>query len=100
MAQRPPTTPPTGGTPLAVPSALLKVQGSSRLAFGATTAALVTLASGGTAVLVAQATHSVSGPTSLPSMALPPDVAAGPGGLVVQSPAGTVPAGAARPAPG
>jgi hypothetical protein len=70
-------------------SALLRVQGSSKLAFGATTAALVTLASGGTAVLVTRVAHSVTSPTELPSGALPPDAAAPPGSLVVDHPAGT-----------
>lgn len=74
---------------ITTPSALVKVHKSSRLAFGATTAALVTLASGGTAVLVANATHGVSTPTSLPPGALPPDAAASPDGLVVDKPAGT-----------
>jgi hypothetical protein len=102
MAQRPSATPPPSGTPSRTPgpapSALLKVQGSSKLAFGATTAALVTLASGGTAVLVAHATHGVSSPTALPARPLPPDAAAAPGGLVVGQPAGTAPATPASPA--
>ncbi|MCW2669020.1 MAG: hypothetical protein JWO27_917 [Frankiales bacterium] len=97
MAQRPSATPPPSGTPGPAPSALLKVQGSSKLAFGATTAALVTLASGGTAVLVAHATHSVSSPTALPARPLPPDAAAAPGGLIVGQPAGTAPATPASP---
>jgi hypothetical protein len=75
--------------PQSASSALLKVQGSSKLAFGATTAALVTLASGGTAVLVTRVAHSVTSPTELPSGALPPDAAAPPGSLVVEHPAGT-----------
>jgi hypothetical protein len=86
-------------TGLPAPSALLKVQGSSKLAFGATTAALVTLASGGTAVLVAHATHGVSSPTALPARPLPPDAAAALGGLIVGQPAGTAPATPASPAP-
>jgi hypothetical protein len=99
MAQRPSATPPPNGTPGPAPSALLKVQGSSKLAFGATTAALVTLASGGTAVLVAHATHGVSSPTALPARPLPPDAAAALGGLIVGQPAGTAPATPASPAP-
>ena len=65
----------------------LRVQGSSRRAFGATTAALVTLASGGTALLVSQGTSGVTSPTALPPGALPQ----GPvdGGLVVGRVAGT-----------
>ncbi|MFN2536943.1 MAG: hypothetical protein ABR549_02180 [Mycobacteriales bacterium] len=78
------------------PSGLLKVQGSSKLAFGATTAALVTLASGGTAVLVAHAVRGVTSPTSLPPGALPPDDSIGTEGLVVDYPAGT-PTTPARP---
>jgi hypothetical protein len=70
-------------------SGLLKVQGSSKLAFGATTAALVTLASGGTAVLVSHVAHSVTTPTGLPGGTRPPDVAASTDGLVVAHPAGT-----------
>ncbi|MDX6267418.1 MAG: hypothetical protein QOD70_2158 [Frankiales bacterium] len=98
MAQRPSATPPPSGTPGPAPSALLKVQGSSKLAFGATTAALVTLASGGTAVLVAHATQGVSSPTALPARPVPPDAAAAPGGLVVGQPAGTAPPTPASPA--
>lgn len=56
-------------------SPLLRVQGSSRLAFGATTAALVTLASGGTAVLVNYGTQSVGSVTSLPAGASLPAAA-------------------------
>ena len=43
------------------PSGLLKVQGSSLLAFGATTAALVTLASGGTALVDSTAFTQATG---------------------------------------
>ena len=75
--------------PQSASSALLKVQGSSKLAFGATTAALVTLASGGTAVLVTRVAHSVTSPTELPAGALPLDAAPPPGSLVVEHPAGT-----------
>lgn len=57
----------------AAASGLLKVQGTSRLAFGATTAALVTLASGGTAIVVARGTSSISSPTSLPAGGLQVD---------------------------
>ena len=46
-------------------STLLRVQASSKLAFVATTAALVTLASGGTAVLVSHGTASLSRPGAL-----------------------------------
>lgn len=64
--------------------ALLRVHSTSRLAFGATTAALVTLASGGTAVLVAHGTSSLSGPTALPSgQLLPGTPSAAPGSVVV-----------------
>lgn len=75
--------------PQSAPSALLRVQGSSKLAFGATTAALVTLASGGTAVLVTHVAHGTSSPTSLPGGPLPPDSTAPPQGLVVGRLAGT-----------
>lgn len=67
----------------AAPSGLMRVQGTSRLAFGATTAALVTLASGGTAVLVSQATREVATPTALPQGALPAETPAGGDELVV-----------------
>jgi hypothetical protein len=68
------------------------VQGSSKLAFGATTAALVTLASGGTALVVAHATSGVSSPTSLPGVDLPPDLGStGGDALVVDHPAGSSP---------
>jgi len=70
-------------------SALLKVQGTSKLAFGATTAALVTLASGGTAVLVSHVAHSVTSPTGLPAGALPPGTSTSAAGLVVERPAGS-----------
>jgi hypothetical protein len=73
------------------PSRLLRVQGTSRLAFGATTAALVTLASGGTAVLVASSTHGVGSPTSLPAGSLPPDASPTSPGVVVDRPAGEQP---------
>lgn len=63
----------------------LRVQGSSRFAFGATTAALITLASGGTAVLVAHGTPSASAPTSLP------------GGLLAEAPGAAGPVVVARP---
>ncbi|MGZ6826131.1 MAG: hypothetical protein ACXVGH_05015 [Mycobacteriales bacterium] len=63
----------------------LRVQGSSRFAFGATTAALITLASGGTAVLVAHGTPSASAPTSLP------------GGLLAEAPGDGGPVVVARP---
>lgn len=57
------------------PSGVLRVQGTSKLAFGATTAALVTLASGGTALLVARGTSPTV--TSLPAGALFVDPAVG-----------------------
>ncbi len=57
-------------------SSLLRIQASSRLAFGATTVALVALASGGTATLVNQGSASLGSPTSLPAGALLPDVGA------------------------
>lgn len=79
-------------------SRLLRVQGSSRFAFGATTAALVTLASGGTAALVAHGTAGVSTPTSLPGALL----AEAPGAarpVVVDRVPGTSPAPPAVAAP-
>ena len=63
--------------------AVLKVPSSSKRALGATTAALVTLASGGTAVLVSHATSGLSGPTALPAGALPQDAATAAAGVVV-----------------
>ena len=57
-------------------SSLLRIQGSSRLAFGATTVALVALASGGTALLVNQGSASLGSPTSLPAGSLLPDAGA------------------------
>ena len=75
-----------------VPAVPVKVHGTSRLAFGATTAALVTLASGGTAVLVAHATHGVSTPTSLPPGGLPADPLGGDGLVVGRAPGATPPA--------
>jgi hypothetical protein len=72
-------------------SPLLKVQGSSKLAFGATTAALVALASGGTAVLVTHATRG-SSPTSLPAGALPLDPGLGGDSIVIGTVGGTTPA--------
>ena len=73
------------------PSGLLKVHGSSKLAFGATTAALVTLASGGSALLVSHVTNGVTSPTSLPPGPLAPDPLGlnGADGLVVDHVAGT-----------
>ena len=69
-------------------SGLLKVSGSSKLAFGATTAALVTLASTGTALLVEHATGTLATPTSLPPGALPVDASP----VVVDHPVGEQPA--------
>lgn len=57
-------------------SSLLRIQGSSRLAFGATTVALVAIASGGTALLVNQGSASLGSPTSLPAGSLLPDAGA------------------------
>lgn len=73
-------------------SALLRVQGSSKLAFGATTAALVTLASGGTALLVSHGTASLSSPTALPGGLFLPDrgSTAGSGAVVVERAPGTM----------
>ena len=68
-------------------SAPLRVQAPSKLAFGATTAALIGLASGGTAVLVARGTASMSHIGSLPQGRLLPDVPLGTGALVVTTPA-------------
>lgn len=73
-------------------STLLRVQATSKLAFGATTAALVTLASGGTAVLVSHGTGSMARPTSLPAGATLPDVGSGAGAVVVGRAAGAPPA--------
>lgn len=64
-------------------SSLLRIQSSSRLAFGATTVALVALASGGTALLVNQGSASLGSPTSLPVGSLLPDVGATDPTLVV-----------------
>ncbi len=57
-------------------SSLLRIQASSRLAFGATTVALVALASGGTAVLVSHGSTIQGSPTSLPAGSLLPDAGA------------------------
>jgi hypothetical protein len=74
----------------------LRVQSSSKLAFGMTTAALVTLASGGTAVLVAHGTSGVTSATSLPAGALPHDAGSAPASVVVDGVVGgLVPAPAA-----
>jgi hypothetical protein len=77
------------GPPAGPPSGLLRVQGTSKLAFGATTAALVTLASGGTAVLVAHGTSRMSSPTALPQGALSPDQGTFPATVVVERVGGT-----------
>lgn len=71
------------------PSGLLRVQGTSKLAFGATTAALVTLASGGTAVLVAHGTSRSTSATSLPQGAWAVDAGTAPATVVVDRVAGT-----------
>jgi hypothetical protein len=81
-------TDPTTILPGSGGSGLLKVHGTSRLAFGATTAALVTLASGGTAVLVAHGTGHVSSPTSLPGGLLP-DTGSQAGDVIVDRAPGT-----------
>ena len=71
-------------------SSLLRIQGSSRLAFGATTVALVALASGGTALLVNQGSASLGSPTSLPAGSLLPDPGAtDPTPVVVERAPGT-----------
>ena len=70
-------------------SALLRVQGTSRLAFGATTAALVTLASGGTALLVNQGASSMTSPTALPAGSILPDSGSAFGAIVVDRAAGS-----------
>ena len=71
-------------------SSLLRIQGSSRLAFGATTVALVALASGGTALLVNQGSASLGSPTSLPAGSLLPDAGAtDPTHVVVERAPGT-----------
>lgn len=67
----------------------LRVQATSKLAFGATTAALVTLASSGTAVLVSHGTASIQAPTALPPGVSLPDSAAAAGDLVVDRAAGS-----------
>jgi hypothetical protein len=76
--------------PLSQPSVLLRVQGSSRFAYTVTTAALVTLASGGTALLVSQGTTALPGATALPPAAPLPDAGAAQGAVVVERPAGTL----------
>ena len=70
------------------PADPVTVQGGSRWAFGATTAALVALAAGGTAVLVAQATDDAATPTSLPRGVLPAEGIGG-GSLVLDPPTAT-----------
>ncbi len=70
-------------------SALLRVQASSKLAFGATTVALVALASSGTAVLVNHGTSSMAGPTALPGGALLPDGGSSTSSVVVDRAPGT-----------
>ena len=74
----------TASEPRAGAAAVLRVQGPSRLAFGATTLALVTLASLSTAALVKEGTAPAPGRPSLPLGALPPAVSAGPGAVVVE----------------
>jgi hypothetical protein len=59
------------------------------LAFGATTAALVTLASGGTALLVAHGTTTVSSPTSIPGGLLT-DTGSQAGDVIVDRAPGTL----------
>ena len=84
----------------APPSLTLRVQGTSKLAFGATTAALITLASGGTALVVAHGTSvRPSSPTALPHGTLFTDGAVGGGAVVVDRVPGTygVPHAATRP---
>lgn len=76
-------------------SSHLRVQASSKLAFGATTAALVTLASGGTALLVNHGTTAMTTATSLPSGSLLRDAASAAGPVVVDRAPGTF----AEPAP-
>lgn len=70
-------------------SALLRVQGTSRLAFGATTAALVTLASGGTALLVNYGATNIGTATAMPHGAALPATNSDGGAVVVARPAGT-----------
>jgi hypothetical protein len=87
--------------PPAQPSVLVRVQAGSRLAFGVTTAALVTLASGATAVLVSQGTTSLPGASALAPNAPVTDGGVVQNAVVVDRPAGTVAAlrrAAARPA--
>jgi hypothetical protein len=76
----------------------LRVQGSSRAALGATTVALISLASGGTAMLVAHGTRDLTTPTSLPGGLLSeiPNLS---GPVVVARAPGTTPAAAPAPAP-
>lgn len=71
-------------------AAALKVQATSKLAFGATTAALVTLASSGTAVLVSHGAASLQAPTALPPTATLTDPAAARGAVVVDRAPGTL----------
>ncbi len=89
------TTPSDGDVDGASPAGMLRVRGTSKLAFGATTAALVTLASGGTAVLVAHGTSTMYGPTALPIGGLLVD--SGSGAVVVDRPPGTYGAVPAAP---
>lgn len=70
-------------------STLLRVQASSKLAFVATTAALVTLASGGTAVLVSHGTGGLSRPSALRAGSPLTDPDAGTGAVVVERAPGT-----------
>ena len=69
--------------------AALRVQATSKLAFGATTAALVTLASSGTAVLVSHGASSLQAPTALPPTTTLVDPAAARGAVVVDRAAGS-----------
>ena len=82
--------------PTASPTSL-RVQSSSKLAFGMTTAALVTLASGGTAVLVAHGTSGITSATSLPAGALPHDAGSAPASVVVDGVVGGVVTAPAAP---
>lgn len=75
----------------------LRVQSTSKLAFGATTVALVVLASSGTAILVDKGIPSLAGPTALPGGSPRTGSTAG-GPVVVDRAAGTV-LGLGKPAP-
>lgn len=70
------------------PTSVLRVSGTSKLAFGATTAALISLASGGTALVVSSSTGAPTA-TSIPGVAAPDD-ASGQVDVVVDAPAAVV----------